>query len=64
MDRYGLQQHWAKIEVPTDPAAISMLRKRLATRFPVELFNDFRRILDPKGIMSNRFIDALFGQMK
>ena len=61
--RYGLHQHWAKIEVPSDPAAIAQLQERLAKRFPVDLFNALRRILDPKGVMSNNIINALFGEV-
>jgi L-galactono-1,4-lactone dehydrogenase len=59
-----LQQHWAKIEVPSDPVAKAKLQERLAKRFPVDLFNALRQMLDPKGVMSNNVIDVLFGNVK
>jgi L-galactono-1,4-lactone dehydrogenase len=36
------------------------VRRRMASRYPVDQFNAMRRRLDPKNIMSNRIVDALF----
>lgn len=60
--KFDAYQHWAKIEVPQDPDQAHRLRARLRARFPVALFNDLRALLDPKGVLSNDFIDHLFGQ--
>ena len=53
-------EHWAKIELPDDPAARAAMRARLRARFPVEAFNAARRELDPKNVLANDVIDGLF----
>ena len=58
---YDAVDHWAKTEplylVPED---LERIRRRVAKRYPVEQFNAARRKLDPKNILSNDLIDALF----
>jgi L-galactono-1,4-lactone dehydrogenase len=59
-DRYNAFVHWAKLEVPDDVETLASLRLRLHKRFPVEDFNAARTRLDPKGILSNAFVETLF----
>jgi L-galactono-1,4-lactone dehydrogenase len=68
-EEYGAHAHWAKIEIPEEPAeAISagttprldMLRSRIAQRYNVEEFNSFRRALDPHRVLGNELVDNLF----
>ena len=61
MPKYKAVDHWAKIEVvDLTPEDKSLVRKRLAERYPVTNFNAARRRLDPKNILSNHIIDDLF----
>lgn len=39
------------------------LQARVASRYPVQQFNEYRRALDPRGILSNDFINAVFGDV-
>ena len=58
MPRYGATEHWAKIEAHRlQPGAVAA---RLAARFPANRFNAARAALDPKNIMANDVVDALF----
>ena len=57
---YGAVEHWAKVEAMHDDARTAKLRERLAARFPVVEFNAARRALDPKNILANNIVDALF----
>mmetsp|Transcript_97535 Transcript_97535/g.278922 ORF Transcript_97535/g.278922 Transcript_97535/m.278922 type:complete len:385 (+) Transcript_97535:150-1304(+) len=60
--RYGAQEHWAKIEVPSkskDCEALDSIQRRLKSRFPVETFNALRRQLDPNNVLANPHIDQL-----
>jgi L-galactono-1,4-lactone dehydrogenase len=59
-DRYGCQEHWAKIDpAALDPARLDRSRARIRRRFPVEEFNAARARLDPKGVLSNGLIKGL-----
>lgn len=60
--RYNAAVHWAKLEVPESEAAREALRASLRARFPVDRFNDARARLDPQGVLSNDWLDALFGK--
>ncbi len=60
-DKYNAEGHWAKLQLPEDAEALDRLRTRIHRRFPVDAFNAYRKQLDPKNILSNKFIDALFG---
>ncbi|EGD82570.1 galactonolactone dehydrogenase [Salpingoeca rosetta] len=62
--KYDAYVHWAKLEVPTDPAELRELRARMRERFPVDRFNHFRRRLDPRGVLSNTFIAKLFDEQE
>ena len=57
--RYGCHQHWAKIELPDDPAELAEMRARLAERFPLKELHAAKRKLDPKGVLGNTLIDTL-----
>jgi L-galactono-1,4-lactone dehydrogenase len=39
------------------------LQTRIATQSPVQQFNEYRRALDPRGLLSNAFINAVFGDV-
>ena len=60
-DDYDAYVHWAKLEVPKTEDAKVALRARLARRFPVDEFNLWRSILDPKNILANAAVDEIFG---
>ncbi len=61
MPKYKAVDHWAKVEVvDLTPEDKSLVRKRIAERYPVTAFNAARRWLDPKDILSNHIIDDLF----
>lgn len=57
--KYGAAEHWAKIELPSDPGAAAALRARVAARYPVAEFAAARRRLDPHNILGNELVDAL-----
>lgn len=60
-DAYALRAHWAKIEVPEDPARLARDKARLREHYPVKEFNAARRYLDPHGAFTNALVAALFG---
>ena len=61
MPKYKAIDHWAKVEVvDLTPEDKALVRKRIAQRYPVKAFNDARRRLDPKDVLSNHIIDDLF----
>ena len=60
LDRYGAADHWAKIEVPSSPEGAKAVQDRLAARFPVGEFNRARKELDPKNILANKHVNAMF----
>ncbi|EDQ86918.1 uncharacterized protein MONBRDRAFT_38173 [Monosiga brevicollis MX1] len=59
-DEFDAFVHWAKLEIPSEAAALARLRARLRARFDVDAFNRARHKLDPHGVLSNDFIRALF----
>ena len=61
--QYGAHQHWAKIEMPHDPADVEQVRRRLRARFPVDELNKARRELDPRDILSNTLLDGLLAEL-
>lgn len=58
---YNATSHWAKLEIPNSIYEMADLRLFLQQRFPVDLFNRARALLDPKLILSNRKINSAFG---
>ncbi len=63
LKKYGAIEHWAKMEVPDrNPAELRALRERVHLRYPVGKFNAARKELDPKNILSNHIIDAIFNK--
>ncbi|CAI5507046.1 unnamed protein product [Closterium sp. Naga37s-1] len=59
-DKYGAHEHWAKIEIPSDPANREWLVARIARDFPVAKLNAYRQNLDPKNVLANDMLDVLF----
>lgn len=55
-------EHWAKIEA-TSPN-LAEKRQRLRRRLPVEVFEGVRKELDPKDILANDAVRALFSTAK
>ena len=49
-----------QVEMPEGEARHTQLLERMAKRFPVGEFNKARAALDPKNIMSNELVDAIF----
>jgi hypothetical protein len=60
--KYGAATHWAKQEVPDSYADKVALRERLRQRFPVDRFNETRKANDPRGVLENDWVVALFGR--
>lgn len=58
--KFGAVEHWAKVEAMHDEARTVKLRERLGARFPVAAFNAARREVDPKNILANNIVEALF----
>ena len=56
----GATEHWAKLEVPEDEAGRAAVRGRLAQRFPAEAYGRARAELDPKNVLGNAWLDAVF----
>jgi L-galactono-1,4-lactone dehydrogenase len=46
-------------ELDSDEGLLNNLRKRLSEKYPLNEFNSIRKILDPKGILSNDLLDTL-----
>ena len=66
MPKFNATWHWAKLEVPRssltgqlDEVKMDQIRKRLSAKFPLELFNAYRAMLDPKNILANQWIDSV-----
>jgi L-galactono-1,4-lactone dehydrogenase len=57
---FGAVEHWAKVETRHDEERRERLRTRLASRFPVHVFNAARASLDPKNILANTLVEDLF----
>ncbi len=43
---------------------ILSMKTRIAERYNVDEFNSYRRVLDPRGVLSNEMMDELFGSVK
>lgn len=60
-----LERTWIEfltgVGVKTTEQREQQMRDRLAKRYPVEEFNEYRKALDPKGILSNDLVVKLFG---
>lgn len=59
-DLYSAYEHWAKIEIPKDKDELVQMQARLKKRFPVDEYNQARRVLDPNRILSNNMLEKLF----
>ena len=57
--KYGAVEHWAKIEVPSDPRELAGLRARLAARYPLAAFSALRERVDPNNVLGNELVDTL-----
>ncbi|GIL47176.1 hypothetical protein Vafri_4064 [Volvox africanus] len=65
MPRFNATWHWAKLEAASRPEAEleAVVRPRLAARFGPALaaLRRYRAVLDPKGTLSNKWLDAVVG---
>lgn len=58
--KYAAVEHWAKIEpAELNKRELALLQKRLRNHYPMAQFNSYRRQLDPKGVLSNEFVDLV-----
>ncbi|UPR00577.1 galactonolactone dehydrogenase [Chloropicon primus] len=55
------QEHWAKIELPSNQEEREDVVKRIARRYPVEKVRQLRSRFDPKNILGSDMLDELFG---
>ena len=58
LEKYKGAPHWAKLEV--ERMGLENARRMIAAKFPVAKFKEMRRELDPKNILSNPMMDAVF----
>ncbi|GIL70539.1 hypothetical protein Vretimale_3672 [Volvox reticuliferus] len=67
MPRFNATWHWAKLEAASRPEAEleAVVRPRLAARFGPALaaLRRYRAVLDPKGTLSNKWLDAVVGPL-
>ena len=65
MPKYNAAWHWAKLEVPrsaqgqVDEGKMDRIRKKLGAKYPLDLFNAYRSMLDPKNILANEWLDQV-----
>lgn len=58
--KYAAVEHWAKIEpAELNKRELTSLQQRIRDRYPLASFHAFRKQLDPKGILSNEFVDLV-----
>lgn len=58
LEKYRGAPHWAKLEV--DRMGVDNARRVIAAKYPVEKLNRMRQELDPKNVLSNPMMDAVF----
>ncbi|GKY92617.1 hypothetical protein MPSEU_000231800 [Mayamaea pseudoterrestris] len=56
--------HWAKLEQPSSVWRLIDLQLFLQSRFPLDKFNEARRIYDSKNILSSPLMDLILGSTK
>lgn len=61
-ENFDAASHWAKMELPKNETEEKALQIFLSKRYPVDLFNVMRYVLDPKNILSNDLMNAAFGK--
>lgn len=57
--KYKAVEHWAKIEMPQSKEERSMLSNRMINKYPLQEFQQLRKLFDPKGILSNQLLDVI-----
>lgn len=58
--KHAAVEHWAKIEpAELNKRELASLQRRLGNRYPIAQFNSYRKQLDPKGVLSNEFVDLV-----
>lgn len=67
-DKYKKQKVKKKPDLITAASLIEEfqrtdLQSRIATQYPVQQLNEYRRALDPRGLLSNDFVNAVFGDV-
>ena len=53
--------HWAKLERPTSWWNLIKMKYLLASRYPLQKFNQTRALFDPKNILGSPLLDAVLG---
>lgn len=61
MPKFRAYWHWAKLEPPAEEQERQRLRRYLKQKYSLERFNELRRKWDPRGILGNDLVDAVFG---
>ncbi len=60
VDEFGGVVHWAKMELPPEgpdyDQNLGALKQLLAGRYPLKQFNEYRNVLDPNDILTNKLI--------
>jgi hypothetical protein len=58
---YGGAEHWVKLEIPATEEAQKSVANSLASHYPLALFREFRKRLDPKGILGTPTTEFFLG---
>jgi L-galactono-1,4-lactone dehydrogenase len=59
---FGIVSHWGKLEMPISGQNFLLLRKSMASRYPLQAFNASRQYYDPKNILGNDLLDLILGK--
>lgn len=61
LDQYRANEHWAKIELrkPRSSHHVKALQERVENRFPMKLFRQAAKDLDPQAILGNNLFNTL-----
>merc|ERR1711861_78156 len=56
--QYGATEHWAKLEQPRSESQRLAVHQALCRSYPISQFNEARKHLDPRGVLSNSWADC------
>lgn len=51
---------YAKAVVTNYEEELAVMRNRLMRKYPIDSFNEYRKVLDPENVLANQLIDELF----
>uniref|UniRef100_A0A6B2L2Q7 FAD-binding PCMH-type domain-containing protein n=1 Tax=Arcella intermedia TaxID=1963864 RepID=A0A6B2L2Q7_9EUKA len=63
-DNYNAKEHWAKLEMPTDPQEKKRVANRIQSQYDVETWSRTLYLLDPRHKLMNEFVAFIVGKSK